>query len=296
MNALVQSTQSNLGAQELAVLLALVRAGNLAGAGALAGVDASTVFRTVQRAEKSVGQRLFERSREGYRPTELGARLAQHAERIEAELEAARAMAKTESSAVTGTVRISTTDTILTGLLLPALKPLMAEHPLLRLDVTARNELANLSMREADIALRATTRPPPHVVGRQLGVIRSAVYGPKPARGRARAVELAEARWIVVDDALPEHPSVRWRKKHCPKVLPALQVNSIQSVIDAVEAGLGVGIGPCFLAQPRAGLVMIEGPLAECETQLWLLTHPESRHLRRIATVSSHLAAHLSLE
>lgn len=293
MNAAVQST---LAAQDLAVLLALVRAGNLAGAGALAGVDGSTVFRTVQRAEKSTGQRLFERSREGYRPTELGTRLAQHAERIEAELEAARAATKAEASAVTGTVRLSTTDTILTGLLLPALKPLAAAHPLLRLEVAARNELANLSMREADIALRATTRPPPHVVGRQLGVIRSAVYGAKAARGSARAVDLGQARWIAVDDALPEHPSVRWRKKHWPKVQPALQVNSVLSVIDAVEAGLGVGIGPCFLAQTRAGLMMLDGPLDECETQLWLLTHPESRHLRRIATVSAHLAAHVSLE
>jgi DNA-binding transcriptional LysR family regulator len=293
MNATVQST---LVAQDLAVLLALVRAGNLAGAGALAGVDGSTVFRTVQRAEKSTGQRLFERSREGYRPTELGTRLAQHAERIEAELEAARAATKAESSAVTGTVRLSTTDTILTGLLLPALKPLVAAHPLLRLEVAARNELANLSMREADIALRATTRPPPHVVGRQLGVIRSAVYGAKAARGRGKAVDLGQARWIAVDDALPEHPSVRWRKKHWPKVQPALQVNSILSVIDAVEAGLGVGIGPCFLAQGRTGLVMLEGPLDECETQLWLLTHPESRHLRRIATVSAHLAASVSLD
>jgi DNA-binding transcriptional LysR family regulator len=89
---------------------------------------------------------------------------------------------------------------------------------------------------------------------------------------------------------------VRWRKKFWPKVQPALQVNSIQSVIDAVEAGLGVGIGPCFLAQSRAGLTMIEGPLAECETQLWLLTHPESRHLRRIAAVSAHLVASLALD
>ena len=105
MNALVQATQSSLSAQELAVLLALVRAGNLAGAGALAGVDGSTVFRTVQRAEKSVGQRLFERSREGYRPTELGTRLAQHAERIEAELESARAVAKTESVSPATSIR-----------------------------------------------------------------------------------------------------------------------------------------------------------------------------------------------
>jgi len=288
------SMQSTLGAGELAVLLALVRAGNLAGAGQLAGVDGSTVFRTVQRAEKSLGQRLFERSRTGYKPTELGSRLAQHAERIEAELEAARAEARVDSGAVSGVVRIAATDTLLKGLLLPVLGPLQKAHPRLRLEITARNELANLTQREADIALRATARPPPHVVGRHLGTIRSAVFMARP-RGRVRPPDLATAPWVVVDDALPEHPSVRWRKKHLPRVEPVLRVNSVQSVFDAVAAGLGVGIAPLFLAEGQPGVAMVGEPLEDCEAQLWLLTHPESRHLRRIAAVASHLAAHVAV-
>jgi len=291
MNA---STQSNLGAGELAVLLALVRAGNLAGAGQLAGVDGSTVFRTVQRAEKSLGQRLFERSRAGYRPTELGLRLAQHAERIEAELEAARAEARADAGAVSGVVRVATTDTLLKGLLLPVLGPLQKAHPRLRLEITARNELANLTQREADIALRATAKPPPHVVGRHLGTLRSAVFMARQ-RGRARVPDLAAAPWIVVDDALPEHPSVRWRKKHLPRVEPVLRVNSVQSVFDAVAAGLGVGIAPLFLAEGQPGVAMVGEPLEDCEAQLWLLTHPESRHLRRIAVVAAYLAQHVAL-
>ena len=72
-----------------------------------------------------------------------------------------------------------------------------------------------------------------------------------------------------------------------------LRVNSVQSVVDAVAAGLGVGIAPVFLASQRRELQPLGEPLAECETQLWLLTHPESRHLRRIAVVAAHLASHL---
>ncbi|WP_457332148.1 LysR family transcriptional regulator [Rhizobacter sp. P5_C2] len=297
MAAPLQSTAaSSIGAGELAVLLALVRGGTLAAAGALAGVDGSTVFRTVQRCEKALGQRLFERSRSGYLATELGLQLAQHAERIEAELESARSAARLDAGAVGGLVRISTTDTILSGLLLPALAGLAAAHPLLRLEITARNELVNLSQREADIALRATVKPPPHVVGRELRPIPSAVYGLKPAGRQRKPVDLVAARWIVVDDALPEHPSVRWRKKHLPKVEPVLRVNSVQSVVDAVAAGLGVGIAPVFLASQRRELQPLGEPLAECETQLWLLTHPESRHLRRIAVVAAHLASNLRMD
>lgn len=290
MNASVQSTP--LGAPELAVLLALVRSGTLAGAGTLLGVDGSTVFRTVQRAEKALGQRLFERSRAGYRATELGLRLAQHAEAIEAELDAARSAARSEVGAVGGTVRLTLTDTVLNGLVLPVLGPLMARHPHLRFEARVANELANLTQREADIALRATSKPPPHLVGRELGPIRVALYAARPrGRAKARDIDAAAAPWLAVDEALPEHPSVRWRRRHLPQVAPRILLNSIQSVLEGIVAGIGIGIVPIFLAQRRADdVVALTGPLDEAETSLWMLTHPESRHLRRISTVAAHLA------
>src|SRR5258707_674132 len=77
------------------------------------GVDASTVFRSVQRMEKGLGQRLFERSRAGYQPAELAQVLAAHAEQMEAQLESARSAVQSRPSQVTGTVRITTTDTLL---------------------------------------------------------------------------------------------------------------------------------------------------------------------------------------
>ena len=293
MNA---SVQRDLGATELALLLSLVRGGNLAAAAQMAGVDTSTVFRTVQRAERSLGQRLFERSREGYRATELGQRLAEHAERIEAELEAARSVAQVREATVSGLVRISTTDTLLNGLLLPSLPTLRAKHPMLKLEITARNELANLTQREADVALRATAKPPAHLVGRHLGPIRSAVFVARTAAPkRGRDLDLAGASWIAVDEALPEHPSVRWRRKHLARVEPALRLNSVQLVFDAVRRGLGVGIAPLFLARGLDDVTAVTQPLDECETQLWLLTHPESRHLRRIQAVAAHIAQTVQL-
>lgn len=298
MNANLQLT-AGLGAADLALLLALVRGGSLAAAAQLVGLDASTVFRGVQRAEKLCGQRLFERSRSGYRATELGLRLAQHAESIEAELEAARgAVRQDEGGAVSGTVRISTTDTLLHGLLMPVLPPLLAAHPGLRIELSARNELVSLTQREADIALRATNKPPQHLVGRLLGTLRSAVFGASDGGGSGSGgalPDLALEPWLAVDDALPEHPSVRWRRRHLPQVQPRLMLNSVHSVAEGVATGLGVGILPLFLGG-RPGLRALTQALPECDNQLWLLTHPESRHLRRIAAVAAHVGACIRLE
>ncbi len=291
------SSQYKLSAADLETLLALVRFGTLADAGERLGVDASTVFRSLQRVERGLGQSLFERSRSGYQASELGQSLAEHGEQLEVALESARSAAQLRPDEVSGTVRITTTDTILHGLVAPALKDLRALHPLLSFELHTGNELASLTRRDADIAVRATKRPPQHLVGKHVGPIRVALFAAKKGPIKRYAdVEAGRSPWVAPDDALPEHPSVIWRKRHFPRVVPSYRVNSILTVMELVGLGLGVGIVPLFLARSRPNLLPLTEVLDECQTELWLLTHPESRHLRRVSTVYGHLSRVLSMD
>jgi DNA-binding transcriptional LysR family regulator len=288
--------QYRLDPADLELTLALVRGRTLAAAAERLGVDTSTVFRALQRIERGLGRPLFERTRSGYVATELATQLAAPAEAMEVAVEAARSVAAAEPAQVSGTVRITTTDTILHGLVAPALLALRDVHPLLDYELHAGNELASLTRRDADIAVRATKRPPPHLVGRQVGTVRVAVYAARQGGAAARArLAAGGADWIAPDDALPEHPSVVWRKRHHPKVAPRYRVNSILSVLELIALGLGVGVLPLFLAAGRRDVVALSAPLESAETDLWLLAHPESRHLRRVAAVYGHLARTLSL-
>ena len=211
---MVAKTQYKISSPELEVVLALTRATTLAQAGEQLGLDASTVFRTLQRMEKGLGQRLFERSRSGYRAGELAQALATLAEQMEVQLEAARSLSQAASEQVSGSVRITTTDTILHGLVAPALKTLYEQHPLLSFELHSGNELASLTRRDADIAIRATRRPPQHLVGKHVGPIRVALYVARKSPLRTFDANVAaETSWIAPDDALPDHPSVVWRKK-----------------------------------------------------------------------------------
>ncbi len=293
---MIARTQYHLKPGDLEVLLALVRGGTLAAAGERVGADASTVFRSLQRIERGLGRALFDRSRAGYAATELGAQLAGHAERMEGVLEAARSAVAAAPAHVSGTVRITSTDTVLHGLVAPALHALRDRHPLLGFELHTGNELASLTRRDADIAVRATKRPPAHVVGKLVGPIRVAVYAAKKDGPRTfKAVQAGRTDWIAPDDALPEHPSVVWRKRRLPKVQPRYRVGSIQTVLELIARGLGVGVVPLFLAEGRSDVRRLTDPLEEAETELWLLTHPEARHLRRVSVVYSHLAAGLAL-
>jgi DNA-binding transcriptional LysR family regulator len=298
MKSRIARTQYQLTAPDLQVLLALVRGATLADAAARLSADASTVFRSVQRIEKNLGQRLFERTRHGYLPTEAMLEIAGHAERIEAELEAARAAALTPSQEVSGRVRITTVDAALRGLVLPCLPELAVRHPLLQLELRATNELLSLTKRDADLALRAvvpTSRPPDHLIGRHLGSIRFVPCVSRSITASKRRQSLDRFDWIAPDEAMPDHPSVRWRRRHLPKVAPRYLVDGIVNVVDAVKCGLGMGIVPLFLLQTEPHLVAVGDALEGCDSQLWLLAHPESRHLRRIAAVYQHLAEAIEL-
>lgn len=296
MKASIAAPQYVPATPDLELVLALVRGGTLATAAERLRVDPSTVFRSLQRLERAVGRSLFTRTRAGYAPTELALELAAHAERLESLLEAAAATLAAEPEQAAGTVRITTTDTVLHGLVGPALAALRDRHPALALELHTGNELASLTRRDADIALRATRRPPPHLVGRNLGTIRVALYGPARAGGIDFDAAMAgRCDWIAPDDGLPEHPSVLWRRRHLPRLVPRYRVGSILSVLELVALGLGVGIVPLFLAEQRDDLVRLSEPLDECDTPLWLLTHPDARHLRRIAVVYSHLGESIRL-
>lgn len=288
--------QFRITPSDLEVILALVRGGSLARAGERLGIDASTVFRALQRIERGLGRPLFERSRSGYSANDLATELAAQAEQVESALEAARSSVDSAPSRISGTVRITTTDTILHGLVAPALHGLREEHPHLNFDMHTGNELASLTRRDADIAVRATKRPPQHLVGKNIGPIRVALYAARRGAVRSFAeVDSGRVDWIAPDDALPEHPSVVWRKRHFPKVVPRYRVHSILSVLELVALGMGVGIVPLFLANSRKDVMRLSDPLDECETDLWLLTHPESRHLMRVGAVYAHLARTMAM-
>ena len=293
MNA---QTQFKLSAPDLEIVLTLVRCGTLANAGERLGVDASTVFRSLQRIERGIGQMLFTRSRAGYQASELALAMAGHAEQLETALESARSAAQIRSDDVSGNVRITTTDTILHGLVAPALQTLRASHPLLSFELHTGNALASLTQRDADIAIRATTRPPQHLIGKQIGPIRVALFGSKNGIVQSTAdLKSGKAVWIAPDDALPDHPSVLWRKRHFPKVQPTYRVNSILTVMELINQGLGIGVVPMFLAKMQPDLLQLTEVLDECQTELWLLTHAESRHLRRVSAVYGYLSQTLSL-
>ncbi|HEY8102095.1 MAG TPA: LysR family transcriptional regulator [Burkholderiaceae bacterium] len=289
-------TQSRLSLTDLELLLALVRGGTLAGAAERLRLDTSTVFRSIKRLEQNLNERLFERSKQGYMPTELAQELAAYAERIDTHLNEAREKMSHHCTEPSGVVRITTTDTILQGLVLPVLNRFSAAYPKIDLELLASNALANLSQRDADVAIRATKKPPENLVGLRLGVVENAVYIHRSLlpRGR-RKINLVEMDWITLDDTLTNHPSYKWWRQHYPKAASRFRCNSVMSVAGAIINGLGVGVAPRFMMDGHPDVVIVDGLPDELKNDLWILAHPDIRHLQRVKLLFDFLKENVRL-
>ena len=272
---------------DLSLVLALVRGRSLARAAELMQVDVSTVFRAVRRLEAALGVALFEKSRRGYEPSETAQALAEQAERAELALDAARVALEQGKQVVSGTVRLTCTDAVLSSLLLPALARFMPNYPALSLELVTSNDFANLSRRDADLALRLTNQPPEHLVGRRLAKVSYVVCARDDGQDRS---DLARQSWIAPDESMPDHATVLWRLRDLPGVMPSYRCSSMYAVAQLTRAGLGVAALPDFILRNQQDLRALSAPLPGCDTELWLLTRPDCRALRSVQTLFEELS------
>ncbi|PYC23921.1 LysR family transcriptional regulator [Pseudomonas mosselii] len=284
--------QYQINHADLSLVLALERGRSLAKAAELLKVDVSTVFRSIRRLESALGTALFVKSRKGYLPTDTAQALAEQAERAEQALDAARIALTSGEQVVSGTVRLTCTEAVLHSLLLPALAEFMPNYPALSLEMGTSNTFANLSRRDADIALRLTNTPPEHLVGRCLGSTSYVVCGLPVLRERLQE-SAASVPWIAPDDSMQDHATVVWRNQHHPGLIPRYQCSGMSTIAQLVTTGLGVAALPDYMVHDLPGVEALSGPLPGCDTQLWLLTRPDCRALRSVQTLFEELTPRL---
>jgi len=268
---------------DLRVVLAVGRAGTLAGAGKLLGFSHPTVFRRIVRLERRLGVRLFERGRAGYKPTPSGEELIAVAEHLEGQVTAAESRVAGKDLRPTGTIRVTTTDTLLIGLLSPIFARFLAAHPGITLEVVVSNQIFDLSKRDADVAIRPSKEVPGDLVGRRIADIYSAVYRHVDfiIPGAALA-GLASLPWVGLDGSLSFVPMARWMRRNRMDGAVIYRTNTVLGCLDGVRGGIGLGVLPCYLGDAQPDLLRVGPPIEELTSELWLLTHADLRGVLRV--------------
>jgi DNA-binding transcriptional LysR family regulator len=270
---------------DLRYVLTISRAGTLAAAARRLGVNQTTVARRLAAAEAALGTRLFDRIDGVLHPTKAGRTAIGRAAQMEQEVRSLEQGVGGSDAAAAGTVRITAVPMLVNRLLVPALSPFFATHPALRIELIAESRNLNLTRRETDIALRLG-RPESgrSVLAKRIGHVAYAAYGPH----RRDAKHLP---WITYEEGLSHLPQARWIAAAADgDRLAPLLVSDAEAILQAIRAGLGKSLLPCFAADGDLRIRRLGGPRPVLARELWLLTHRDLRHHARVTAVIDWLS------
>ena len=278
----------------LRYVLAVADAGSLAGAARQLGVNHTTVLRRLGAFEEQLGVRLFERLPTGYVLTAGGEELIAAARHIDDTVTTLERKLTGQDLRLSGTVRVTTTDTLMGSILPAILAAFRTAHPGIQLEIALSNSMLNLSKRDADVAIRPAKNPPESLVGRQVAKIAFAVYGSPDYLAKHNGADLAAHQWVAPDDSLADTSVAAWMRSELRGGEVVLRADSLLALRQAAEAGFGLAALPCYLGEASAGLVRAHPPISAMETALWILTHEDLRHTARIRAFIEFVAATLS--
>lgn len=276
---------SSFSWDDLRIVLAVGRAGNLVAAAGVLGVNHSTVFRRLNALEKDLGSKLFERLAAGYQPTEAGHRLIATAELVEEQALALDRDLSGRDTRLSGKLRVTASETMGFRVLTDEIAAFRKQHPGILVELAVDNRVYDLSRREADVALRATQPAQGDLFGRKLVDIRWTLFGSvdylKTNPAPVTLKNLGKHQVIGWAEQAPTKAAA-WIAAHVPPEAIGFRSSGLINQFMAARAGLGLALLPTYLAAADPALKRTMGPLKDIVTELWLVTHQSLKDTARV--------------
>lgn len=274
------------------VMLALSRGRTLRAAAHALGVNASTIGRRLDALEEALGTRLFDRTLDGVLPTAAVEQLLPHAEQLEQAALSLVSAADGLDREPEGVVRISALPGVGDHFVAASVSRLLARHPKLQIELDSSIAYADLTRREADIALRIARPTTGDLVAVKLMSDQVAILGsPRYVEELGTLRDMSHARWLAWGHDLALLPDARWLAERVPESAIALRSSSINALLSAAEHGVGLLlISKAFMRVRPLTPVKLAPALAKAAAtlpslELWLVGHRALRGVPRIAAV-----------
>ena len=278
---------------DVRIFLAVARAGQILGAARRLGINHATVSRRVAALEADLKVRLFRRLTTGSELTPAGERFLEVAERMEAEMIAARADLAADGDEVSGTVRIGAPDGFGVAYLAPRLGALTSQYRDLSVQLVPVPRSFSLSRREADIAITVDRPSEWRLVAGKLVDYTLGLYASKRYAAEhglpARAEDLTAHGLVGYVADLVIDPALDYAPEFSPDWNARFSVSSALGQVEAVRAGAGIGILHSFIARDHDDLIRVDA-IPSIRRAYWLVYHESVRPLRRIQAVSSFIS------
>jgi DNA-binding transcriptional LysR family regulator len=263
---------------DVRVFLAVARQGSMRAAGRALGLSQPTIARRLAAFEAAFGgPSLFDRLPDGLRLNAVGEQLVPEAEIVETAMLTLERRRAAASPALSGTVRVSTGECA-AGFLARCLSgPTTTALPsgiTLEL-VDELRQTANLVRRQADMALRHEPPEGGAFYISKAGTFACAVYRRRGALAGG---------WVTYTDEQAHYAPARWVQRQVEETGQpvVLRASSMLMHLEAIRAGTGRGVLPCYVGDGHPLLERLTPPIPEIAAEYWIIVH---RDLRRSACV-----------
>lgn len=270
--------------EDIQAFVEVAEAGGFGRAGQRLGVSKSIVSRRVARLEGQLGAQLLSRTTRGVAVTEAGLAFKDRAERVLAELEAARDDLAQQGEDLIGSLRISAPLSFGITHLAAVLAELAVRHPKLSLDVAYSDRFVDMIGERFDAAIRIGSLQDSSLIARKIAPIKTVMF--------ASPAYLAEHGAPRRPEDLNNHEAViygaeTWRFLEGRKGISIrpegrVRIDNGHAIVEAVKAGLGIGMAPTFLVGPAidSGAVvplLLDFPMPEAG--LYVVRPPPAGHM-----------------
>jgi DNA-binding transcriptional LysR family regulator len=278
---------------KLRIFHAAAEAGSFTHAGEKLDMSQSAVSRQVSALEQDLSVPLFHRHARGLILTEQGELLFRTAREVLVKLDQVKTRLVDTREKPSGQLRVTTTVGLGTSWLTSRVHEFVDLHPDVQLDLILDDDELDLSMRQADIALRIRAPVQPDLIQRKLFTVHFHLYASPAYLKRFGSPEtladINEDHRIVgfgMNSPTYLRESMNWLEGAGRLAnetrRPVLRINNIVGMKRAVQRGVGIALLPDYLIEPEADLVQLI-PEADVPSLDTYFVYPEE--LRNTARV-----------
>ncbi len=259
---------------KLRIFHAVAEAGSFTHAGDSLHLSQSAISRQISSLEDSLSCRLFHRHARGLLLTEQGELLYRTVHEVYAKLTMAEAQLNDAQDRPQGPLKITTAVGLGSLWLTPRIREFIDLYPDIEVTLITSDEELDVSMREADCAIRLTQPTQPDLIQRRLTRVNTHVFASSEYLQQHgmpdRVADLDNHKLVVYsEESVLPAPNLNWllnaaREATGSEPQKILTLNNLYGMVRSVEAGIGIAGLPDFLARESRSLVRIlpelEGP------------------------------------
>jgi DNA-binding transcriptional LysR family regulator len=283
----------------LRIFHAVADAGSFTHAGHELGLSQSAVSRQISALEQELNVPLFHRHARGLILTEQGEMLYRTAHDVFTKLAAAQARLMDSKDKPTGELRITTTVGLGSVWLTPRIAEFIDLYPEISVVLLLEDRELDLSMREADVAIRLRRPVQPDLIQRKLFTVHHHLYAsPDYVRRKGLPKILADLdghNILTFGSTTSFFTNINWLetagKADGDDRRPILKVNNAYGLRRAVEAGLGIASLPDYIVGNDSPLVQIQLPAETPEFDTYFVYPEELRDSKRVGVFRDFLVS-----